>query len=222
MKRGRSLFLSFLILGTMLFGEPAAGEGQKPRLAILPFLIERIDNPARGTVLCPLCGGVHKGGEVVPGSDLLLTHLAYDKFEALERFDMIPLEEAEKALSPPGKEELERKPVSAATEIGKELKADFVLMGFLFRFEERVGSSLGVEKPASVGYDLHLLRIRGGKIVWSGKFDETQRPLSDDILNLGSFLRRKAKWLSAVELANVGMEEMLKQFPPTKELEKAP
>jgi hypothetical protein len=99
------------------------------------------------------------------------------------------------------------------------LNVDFVLIGFLFRFEERVGSSIGAEKPASVGFDVHLIRIRDKKMVWQGKFDETQRPLSENLLKIGSFFRRKASWLTAEELSSVGMDEMLKRFPGQKELE---
>jgi hypothetical protein len=106
--------------------------------------------------------------------------------------------------------------------MGKELKADFVMLGILFRFEERVGSSLGVEKPASVAFDLHLFRLRDGVRVWDGKFDETQKPLFDNLLQTGSFIRRKAQWLTAAELAEVGMEEMLKKLPGVKELEEKP
>ena len=96
------------------------------------------------------------------------------------------------------------------------------MIGILFRFEERIGSSLGVEKPASVAFDLHLFRLRDGVRVWDGKFDETQRPLCDNLFQIGSFVRRKAKWLTAEELAEVGMEEMLKKFPGVKELEEKP
>ncbi len=62
------------------------------------------------------------------------------------------------------------------------------MVGILFRFEERIGSSLGVEKPASVAFDLHLFRLRDGVRVWDGKFDETQKPLFDNLLQIGSFI----------------------------------
>jgi hypothetical protein len=79
-----------------------------------------------------------------------------------------------------------------------------------------------VDRPASVGFDVHLIRLRDGKIVWTGKFDETQRPLSENLLKMGSFIRRKGSWLTAEELSSVGMDEMLKRFPKQKELEEMP
>jgi hypothetical protein len=56
-------------------------------------------------------------------------------------------------------------------------------------------------------------------MVWEGKLDETQRPLSENLFKIGSFFRRKAHWLTAEELAGVGMDEMLKRLPGLKELE---
>jgi hypothetical protein len=64
--------------------------------------------------------------------------------------------------------------------------------------------------------------MKDEKMVWIGKFDETQRPLSENLFKIGSFVRRKASWLTAEELSSVGMDEMLKRIPGTKELEEMP
>ena len=82
-----------------------------------------------------------------------------------------------------------------------------------------MGSPLGVERPAAVSFDLHLFRLRDEKMVWLGKFDETQRPLSENLLKIGSFIRRKGSWLTAAELASVGMDEMLGKLPGLQELD---
>jgi hypothetical protein len=214
---------SFLLLGftlglTIQWIHEAKAE-IKPALAILPFFVERIENPARGAVLCPLCKSIYQYGEVVPGSPYALTRLLYGKIEALEKFKILPLEKVEEVLNPSAKKQFEEKPIPSTIQIGKGLNVDFILVGYLFRFEERIGSSIGVEKPASVGFDVHLFQLRDGKMVWEGRFDETQRPLSENVLKIGSFFRRKASWLTAEELARVGMDEMLRRLPGTKELE---
>jgi hypothetical protein len=113
----------------------------------------------------------------------------------------------------------EEKPISSSLQAGKKLNVDFVCIGYFFRFEERIGSALGVQRPASVSFDLHLFRLRDEKMVWLGKFDETQKPLSENVLKIGSFIRRKASWLKAAELASVGMDEVLGKLPKLKELE---
>ena len=213
-------FLSLiLIFGVILAWNLKTKAETKPSLAILPFFVERVENPARGAVLCPLCKGVYQSGQVLPGSQNTLTRLLYQRMEALGTFKVLPLEKVEKVLTPSVKEQFEQKPIPSSIQMGKELDADFILVGYLFRFEERIGSRIGAERPASVGFDVHLLRLRDQKRVWDGKFDETQRPLSENILKIGSFFRRQASWLSAEELASVGMDEMLKKLPGLKELE---
>jgi hypothetical protein len=190
----------------------------KPRLVILPFFIERGVDPGRGAI-CPICKRVYSRGEILPGSQNTLTHLLQQKMETIETFKVLPLEKVEEALSHWDKKQFEEKLIPSSIQLGKELNVDFIIVGFLFRFEERVGSSLGVEKPASVAFDFHFYRVKDGKMVWEGRVDEIQRPLSENLFKIGSFLRRKASWLTAEELASVGMDEMLKGLPEPKELE---
>jgi hypothetical protein len=139
--------------------------------------------------------------------------------EAKGIFKILPLEKTEEALLHREWRVFEEKPKSSSIELGKELGGDFVSIGFVFRFEERIGSSVGVERPASVGFDIHLIRIKDGVEIWRGRMDETQRPLSENLFKIGSFFRRKAQWLTAEELAGVGMNEALRKFPGATELE---
>jgi hypothetical protein len=207
-----------VVIGPTVAWSVAAAEEPKPELAILPFFIQRGEDPTRGEV-CPLCKGLHQSGSVVPGSQNTMTRLLYEKMENVGTFTLFPLERVEGVLSRSDLKQFFEKPGSAAVLLGRELDADFVFVGYLFRFEQRVGSSMGVEKPASVGFDLHLVRVRDGKIAWTGKFDETQRPLSDNLLKIGTFFRRGAKWLTAEELASAGMGETLTALPGAKDLE---
>jgi hypothetical protein len=142
--------------------------------------------------------------------------------ETLGTFKVLPLEKVEEALSQSERRQFEIKPMRSVLQLGKTLNMDFIFVGFLYRFEERIGSHIGAEKPASVGFDIHLIRLRDEKMVWQGKFDETQRPLSENLFKMGSFIRRRASWLTAEELSSVGMDEMFKQFPGLKELEEMP
>ena len=201
-----------LTLGLTIPWVPEIRAETKPHLAILPFFIER------GAV-CPICKRVFMRGGILPGSQNTLTRLLQQKVEAIGTFEVLPIEKMEEALSHWDKKQFEEKLIPSSIQLGKELNVDFIIVGFLFRFEERIGSPIGVEKPASAGFDIHLFRLRDGIEVWQGKFDETQRPLSENLFKIGSFFRRKASWLTAEELASVGMDEMLKRLPGPKELE---
>jgi hypothetical protein len=214
-----SLFFFICTLSLVILWVDESRAEQKPSVVILPFFVERIEHPSREAVVCPLCKGIYRYGEVFPGSQNILTRLLYGMIEGLNRFKVLPLEKVEEVLSPSVKEQFEKRPLPSAIQIGKGLNVDFILVGYLFRFEERIGSSVGAEKPASVAFDLHLYRLKDEKMVWIVKFDETQRPLSENLFKIGSFFRRKARWLTAEELASVGLDEILKRLPGPKELE---
>jgi len=212
-------FLSLLFISGMLLSGSLEVEAEtNPTLAILPFLIERVDDPSRGAV-CPVCGRMYKRGNIQSGSQHTLAQLLQQKMEAMGTFKVFPLEKVEDVFSKADKGQFELRPTRSAIQLAKELNADFVFVGFLFRFEERVGSRVGVEKPASVGFDIHLFRVRDGKRVWEGKVDETQQALSENLLNIGSFVRRGATWLKAEELSSADMDAILKRLPSPKELE---
>ena len=219
-RRRRRALLLILGIGAVFMWSVVAWAEQKPGLAILPFFIQKGEDPARGAV-CPVCKGLHQSGSVLPGSQNMMTRLLYEKMDANGTFTLLLLERVQEALPQSKQDPFHQKPIPSSVLFGRELNADFVFLGYLFRFEERVGSPLGVDRPASVGFDLHLVRVRDSKVVWTGKFDETQRPLSDDLLKIGSFFRRGAKWLTAGELASAGMGEVLRELPGAKELEEA-
>ena len=217
----RRFLLMFFVSGMLFSWSMEVRPETKPTLAILPFLIERMEDPSRGAV-CPVCRGVYKRGGVLYSSQRTLAQLVQLKLDTLGTFKIPPLETVEHVFSKTDKGQFELRPLRSAIQFGKELNVDFIFVGYLFRFEERIGSRIGAEKPASVGFDVHLLRVKDGKRVWGGKFDETQQALSENLLKIGSFVRRGAAWLKAEELSSVGMDEMLKRLPGAKELEEMP
>lgn len=88
---------------------------------------------------------------------------------------------------------------------------DAILYGKIYRYKEREGTGFSVNEPASVAFGLVLYEGKTGKILWTRVFDETQKPLSENILNLR--LYKKLKWLTAKELASNGIELLLESFP---------
>ena len=87
------------------------------------------------------------------------------------------------------------------------------MTGYLYRYRERKGVSYTVEQPASVSFEIHLLRVSDGALVWRGSFDKTQSSLMENVLQFSSFFRGKGKWVTAEELAEEGIEQVLKTFP---------
>jgi hypothetical protein len=96
--------------------------------------------------------------------------------------------------------------------IGELVYADAVLTGRVLRYRERVGSELGVKSPASVAFTLDLIDVQRGDVIWSARFDETQKGLTENILSLGDIRERGIRWLTAEQLAQDGVRKMVNQL----------
>ena len=86
----------------------------------------------------------------------------------------------------------------------RDFGATSVVLGEVYRWRKRSGEALGTDRPASVGYQMSLHQAPGGRRLWNSRFDETQRPLSDDVRNLGRYPGGGSRWLTAAELARWG------------------
>jgi hypothetical protein len=75
----------------------------------------------------------------------------------------------------------------------------------IYRFQERRGGAFSVERPASVGFHVHLFDESGLEKVFI--FDETQQPLSENIFRFFTFLSRKARWITAGDLSREGVRK---------------
>jgi hypothetical protein len=98
-------------------------------------------------------------------------------------------------------------------QMGRKLGADAVVSGKIFRFQQRVGTSYSVETPASVAFSMYLLRVADGDMIWAGNFDETQRPLSENLLQISTWAKRGARFLTSEELAHSGLTKVMAAFP---------
>jgi hypothetical protein len=180
------------------------------KILLLPFS----DMPAvygeNVNIRCPLSGNVYMTGKVAKGSvDMLTDHLV-DLLKDSKDFKLIPPSQAEGVL--PGfmsKDNIRLSELQLLIETGRALGADAVIVGHVYRFKERVGNKYSVDSPASVTFDLHLIHMDSGRLIWSGHFHETQRSLSEDLFQIGTFLRRKGKWITAKEMATSGLEDLI-------------
>lgn len=131
--------------------------------------------------LCPFCQKPIRTGHIVEHAELMLTDALKTSLGARR----IPYTE------------------------GKE-KNGTRLSILVYRFEERKGSNIAVDKAASAGFHAHL--YKGSTLVKTVVFDETQQPLSENVFRLGTFLKRGAKWITVDELAQEGVEKVIGQL----------
>ena len=96
---------------------------------------------------------------------------------------------------------------------GNELGVDGVLVGYVFRYRERKGRWYSAEKPASVAFDFHLVRVSDGAIIWNGAFDRVQESLTENLFHLTFYRKWGIKWVTARELSEEGVATIMKTFP---------
>ncbi|NIS61792.1 MAG: hypothetical protein GTO13_14160 [Proteobacteria bacterium] len=184
-------------------------------VAVIPFFIGVPSGEGEKFIGDPISGRSFVGGEIAPNARRDLTDLIYRKLSDFPQLEIVPLNEVNKAMQ---REDFERDPMGSALRMGRAFGVDGVVVGRGFRYEERIGGAFSVKRPASVSFVIHLVGVKEGSILWSGLFQETQQPLSEDIRRFGSFLRRGGVWLKAKGLASVGMDELLVSFPASREM----
>lgn len=96
--------------------------------------------------------------------------------------------------------------------VGKCIPADYLLVPQVIDWRERAGGEWGTDTPAGVTLDFFLLDVRNEVILRRYKFEETQQPLSANLLDVDKFVSRGGKWVSAQALAREGIEEAIKEL----------
>lgn len=105
--------------------------------------------------------------------------------------------------------------VARAVALGKETSADAVLFGTVSRFRERIGTEWGATSPAAVSFDLGLVVVSSEEVLWEGRFDRTQQPLSSNFFDFWMFWRAGPHWFSARELTGLGVDKLLGEMTKT-------
>ncbi len=96
--------------------------------------------------------------------------------------------------------------------VGQCLDVDVLLVPQVIFWQDREGTEMGAVKPASVTLDMYLVNINQNRLISRAHFEETQESLSDNLLNLGKFMDRSGKWITARELAEEGMLRGIKEL----------
>ncbi len=187
------------------------------KLLILPFRDITQIYGEKGMIKCPICSSFFMAGEVSDESrEILLSSLA-SFFKNNTDFDIIVRDIYPELMHKPGDENshfLSDKRLIVRA--GNSVKANAVVAGYIFRYRDRVGNKYSVETPASVSFGVHIIGVKDGRMIWSDHFDETQHSLSDNLFELGSFVKRKGSWITAEEMATTGLNDLLKRFKKNK------
>jgi hypothetical protein len=187
------------------------------RTAVVPFEVE--NGQGSEIVRCRSCGNIINSGPVEGNPAPLLTRLLWDLLQEKGKgFDFVSPDQVSGYYNILLSKDIEKDPVKLMKTLGAQMKADYVLWGDVFRYQERIGTTYGVQQPASVAFDLHLMRIKDGKMIWRGQWIKTQKSLTENLLEFDTFVKSKMRWITAEELSLIGLKNILKDFPPAESL----
>ncbi len=163
----------------------------------------------------PLSGGIYMAEPVSRDVVQKMTTILFDGLVADKRYVLVSPGQARGVFSRivASDKDVAMRPVKLFQELGKTFGADAVLTGYIYRWREREGTAYAVNRPASVAFDLNFVRPADGAILWRGRFDKTQRSLSENIFDLTTFLGGGGRWMTAEKLAVFGLKNLLMEMP---------
>jgi hypothetical protein len=183
------------------------------RIAVMPFIRglpdTRIDQPMRRLLYCSVANLCFNIKELKANADELMTRNLQDALQKKYGEQLVPLQIVQPAYSGLPKNPYSDTPPSLAVALGRKLDADHIMVGTVWRYQERIGSATGSPHPASVAFALYVLNVETGMPVWEAAYEKTQQSLSENILNYKEFFNMGARWLTADELARYGIDQVL-------------
>ncbi len=184
-------------------------------LAVFPFKDQAALKGENVLAQCNVCSAVFTTGNVADGAATFITKKTTELIRQKDTVSIVSNDRLNavrtELLMDKGQKGLP--PIEFMGALGAGLGADVVLSGNVYRFQQRIGSSLSVEKPASVGFDVYLVDTKLKKLIWHRQFDESQKSLSENLFKINTFIKRKGKWLTAEDLAEYGLKEILEKSP---------
>jgi hypothetical protein len=192
--------------------QPAVETGK--RLAFLGFKPALPPGHPPDVVRNPVSGSLYTAEPVPLEATDILNNMLMDRLAAFGD-EIITPEESSAALSSIMAMDsgAELTAVEIFCEAGRAMDAEGVLIGYVYRWQEREGTNFAVERAASAAFDLNLIRTSDGALIWRGKFDRTQKSLSENLLDLAGFLRRGGRWLKVEDFTASGLDALLKNYP---------
>jgi hypothetical protein len=209
------LVLVLLLIPVMAsYGSEREADKTKPSLyiAIIPLQAVMPQTETGNTVICPLCGAVYFGGKIAEGGEKVVEEILVEKLKDFKEIEIIPREKVEGIYKRISAESLKTPVLEIVKKTGEELDAGLLVVGYVFRYIERIGYDYSAEKAASVAFEINFINPKDGSIIWRGVFDKTQKSLMEDVLQIASFYKGHGKWLTARELTKQGMNEAFKSF----------
>jgi hypothetical protein len=170
----------------------AVSQGSLRKVAVMPFY-------PRPELSASTSGGSLSSSEV---ADLVSTFVT--EALAAQGISVVPPSDLITAFTGSGSATPRLDPRAAASTATLKFGASAVLLGEVYRWRDRSGGRRGTSQAASVGYQMTLYQAPSGRRLWSSRFDETQRPITENVMNAPRYPGGGMRWLTAAELARWG------------------
>jgi hypothetical protein len=147
--------------------------------------------------------------EVAPEAEDTVTEIVTQAASRAERWTLLEPEKVARALAG---DSTTKDRLARAGWVAKQLGADVALLTEIEEYRERVGSDYGASEAASVSVTLLLIAAGGHEPVWKAVYSFEQVPLSYNLWNFWGVLRGGPRWLTASELARIGIDEAVSRL----------
>jgi len=183
------------------------------KIAVMPFFKGKRPEEMAEIVSTPLERFGFDQFNLRADADIILTRIVQrsvmNRFGEKAVFLEDVLETYEKIIA----SEPSKTPGLLAQKLGQALGADYVFLGNVWKYRDRNEAAYSAPSGAAVAFNVVLLKVETGQKIWKATFDKTQRTLSDNVLAIKGSVKPGLKWLSANELARLGVKEVFKKFP---------
>jgi hypothetical protein len=185
------------------------------RLAVMPIVPSQPLESAAGGVLPPLDCTLEQLCEVIdpaiaPGAETVLAQAFHDALAPRLGSRLVPLGQSLRLFQGMAQDRTRDTLRSLAVRFGSAVGADHVLVGAVWRFQDRLQ-----EAGASVGFAAYCVEVANARRIWRAHFDLTQQSLTADLREAPLFFKGGARWLTAEELARYGVAQVMEDFPRT-------
>ena len=215
-----SYIAGFILVTFLTLSITAQAMEKNAEIAKLPMRVAIISFqpliPAEGQgnpIICPRCGIGSSSGKILEGSEKIVEEVFVDKLHKLKDVELIPLDKVQGVYKRIASESLKEPLLNILKKVGHELGSDVLAVGYVYRYTEREGYNYSVKHPASVAFEIHLIKTIDGSIIWRGFFDKTQKSLMEDVFQMSSFFKGGGKWMTARQLTEQGMNKIFETFP---------
>ncbi len=98
-------------------------------------------------------------------------------------------------------------PAARLQKVAEQLSCNAMLDITLNRYTDRLGGEYTSKNPASVAFHYKLYDMNQGKVLCSGRFDEKQQSLMENLYNWNRASKRGFTWVTSEELLMEGIHE---------------